>query len=436
MTPSAVRHAVAAGVPVLVFSAYFGRGVSGAFRQERLVRKLLELGHAVTVVRARSLGKTEVLSFVDLAACDAWLAATRASTPPTSTVSVGVLAPLLRRVKHALLLDLVGSGFLGMYRTGRALSRAAGTQPVVCLASSPPFACALAAFLVVGTSAHRRLVIDMRDAWAEHSRIHYWRSVRRWVESRILQRAELVSTVSRQLADEFAGRRGARVDVLYNCDTQTRVYDIAPPAVVPAGGPPARDRVQVVYVGSLPDGFYDLTSFIEGVVTLGREAPEVLRRVHFTFIGTGDALRRQIASRAELHGVFSFEPPVPHAKAVDAMRQADAVLFFGFDAPRNAGVVSTKIFEYFALGVPIIALGLRPGSDLEWLFLQLCGDAPRVRTVREIAGELRRAVMATASLPRARSREVLDAFEADYGRVLARLSAPPGLAALDLGSGS
>ncbi|MCC7003757.1 MAG: hypothetical protein IT357_16490 [Gemmatimonadaceae bacterium] len=422
MIPPAERHAVAPGVPVVFFSAYFGRGVSGAFRQERLVRKLLAQGHPVTVVRARSVASADVLTFSDLAQCEAWLESTRHSTPPATTVSVGVLAPLLRRVKHALLMDLVGSGLPGMYRAGRALSRAAGSQSLACVASSPPFACALAAFLVAGARSDRRLVVDMRDAWAEHSRIYFWRGLRRWVESRVLGRAEMVSTVSRYLAEEFATRRGAAVDVLYNCDTQTQVHAIATaPATVPRA---ATDVVSIVYVGSLPDGFYDLGAFVEGVAALGREAPDALRRLHFTFIGTGDALHRLVAQRSELAGVFSFEPPVPHAKAVEAMRAADAVLFFGFDAPRNAGVVSTKIFEYFELGVPIVALGVREESDLEWLFVQLCGEAPRVRTPEEIARELRRAVHASASLPRVRAREKLADLEAEYGRVLARLSAP------------
>jgi glycosyltransferase involved in cell wall biosynthesis len=319
-------------------------------------------------------------------------------------------------------LDLVGSGFVGMYRAGQALSRAAGSRSLLCVASSPPFACALAAFLVAGRRSDRRLVVDMRDAWAEHSRIYFWRRLRRWVESRVLRRAEMVSTVSRYIAEEFAARRGAAVDVLYNCDTQTQVH-----ATTTATAPRPRgaaDTVSIVYVGSLPDGFYDLGAFVEGVAALGREAPDALRRLRFTFIGTGDSLRRLVSQRNELSGVFSFEPPVPHAKAVEAIRTADAVLFFGFNAPRNAGVVSTKIFEYFELGVPIIALGVREQSDLEWLFLQLCGDVPRARTADEIARELQRVVDAPASLPRLLAREKLAGLEAEYGRVLARLSAP------------
>src|SRR6185437_973754 len=83
-----------------------------------------------------------------------------------------------------------------------------------------------------------------------------------------------------------------------------------------------------------------------------------------------------------------FLGQLPHATVRRVQRAADALIFLGYRGENNGGVVSTKIFEYLALGKPILPLFVVRGSDVDQILRTVCDLGANLRTVGDIADQL------------------------------------------------
>jgi hypothetical protein len=123
-----------------------------------------------------------------------------------------------------------------------------------------------------------------------------------------------------------------------------------------------------------------------------------------------------------------FVPHLPNDAARRVQAGADALVFLGHRGPRNSGVVSTKIFEYMALGSPILPLCLQPQSDVDGLLLSLCGQTIHATDADAIAALLERVAReGTSVLPRTTSTSALWALFDAYGAFEAALPGSPPL---------
>jgi hypothetical protein len=333
-------------------------------------------------------------------------------------VREGWVVRVLRRIKHLLLADLYLPNVVKLYRRLDEELRQR-TEPVVLMASSPPFSVA-----VVGALMKRRhptkvvFAVDMRDAWALHNALGGIKPLKRAIERMVLKRADHVTTVSKGLADEFHQWYGVDVGVMYNVATH---YLDVPPAeridlrqVNPDIDP---QRLALVYTGSTPEHHYDLAAIIGALVRLRREQPVLASRLQLVFVGACDEARREAQARGLSAPDIVFVPHLPHATVRSVQASASALVFLAHHGPNNMGVVSTKLFEYLCLGQPVLPFDLCEGSDVDLLLRRYCGASVNAHGEASIAALLAQvAEQGAGTLPRLdnvqRVRELLE----DYRR--------------------
>ena len=367
---------------------------ASSFRQERWCLIFLDQGVKVRVLNLRgafslsSIACTDHLEFRDFRR-----RAIAAYSGPEGSVREGYAARLLRRIKHLFLIDLYLPNVLRMFFTAHLLLRRR-EDAVIVMASSPPFSVA-----VVGSALKvihgKKMVfaVDMRDAWALHKALGGVKFIKRMIERSVLRRADHVSTVSHGLAAEFKQAYGVPVNVLYN--VATHYLDMPPPdpiewsSVSPKIEP---QRMQLVYTGSTPEGHYDLKSVVRSIVQVRQERPDIADKFQLVFVGPCDEARREALRQSVNENDIVFVGHLPHKLSRSVQAKADALIFLAHFGENNAGVVSTKLFEYLCLGKRVLPLSLHEGSDVDRLLRRYCGKSLNVHSADEMARAITRTI--------------------------------------------
>ena len=399
---------------------------ASSFRQERWCRIFLESGATLRIFNLRGVFDHSDAECADANALAEFRRAGMAQyRGPRTSVREGTAVRILRRLKHILLADLYLPNVIKLYRSLNTLLNSR-TEPVVIMASSPPFSVALVGALIKWKYPGKVVfAVDMRDAWALHTALGGIKPLKRFIERWVLRRADHVTTVSQGLADEFQERYDIHVGVMYNVATH---YLDAPPAecidmreVNPDIDP---TRHTLVYTGSTPVNFYDIASIVGAMAYLRRERPSVAQRLQLVFIGACDEVRREADALGVKVPDIVFVPHLPHAKARAMQASATALIFLAYHGPQNMGVVSTKLFEYLCLGQPVVPFDLCEGSDVDLLLRRYCGTSINAHGKEAITALLTCiAEQGTAMLPKLidvyRVRELID----DYHRYAKKLLA-------------
>jgi hypothetical protein len=388
---------------------------AGSFRQERWCRVFLEAGVRVSVFNVRgAFGLTEA-QFDTLEEFAAFRKRALESARPMASVRQGFAARMLRRVKHLLLVDLYLPNVLKLLSVARR-RLATSEGRVLVVASSPPFSLAVVG-CVLKRMRRRQVVFaaDMRDAWALHTSLGGFRPLKRLIERWTLRAADAVSTVSYGLKEEFEVTHAVKTAVLYN--VATHYFDVGPSvpidwrALHPGIEP---ERVKLVYTGSTPVGFYDLASLVSAVKRLRSARPDLAGRIQLIFVGACEEVRAELKRQGGAGNDIVVVPHVPHEVAKAAQQNADAVVFLAYFGKGNKGVVSTKFFEYLALGRPILPISLHEGSDVDRLLRTYCGESRSLHTASEIEAELRRVAENPERLPKLGDPTKVRHFLDDY----------------------
>lgn len=340
---------------------------------------------------------------------------------PMASIREGLVTQLLRGIKHLFMVDLYYPNILMLlWRTRARLARHEGR--VVIMSSSPPFSLALVGALLKCIYPTRVvLAIDMRDPWTLHKSLGGIRPLKRWIENKVLHQADALSTVSYGLRDQFVRTHQVSLEVFFN--VASHYFDRTAPdpvdwqALNPAIAP---GRIKLVYTGSTPVGYYDLTSLVRAVRDLRQTAPAAADRLQLVFVGACAEMKQECDAHGIDPGDVVFIPHVAHQTARAIQQNADVLLFLTY---LGEGAVSTKIFEYLALGRPIFPISAPHDKDADRLLRTYCGRSLNLHA----AGEIRDALFGLAgvggveSLPRTIEPDALRRLLDDYSDYAARL---------------
>lgn len=146
---------------------------------------------------------------------------------------------------------------------------------------------------------------------------------------------------------------------------------------------------RVVYHGTIAP-HYGVTLLVEAAAQVAREEPGL----HVEIYGDGDALEEVRARARELgvsDRVYLSGRFLPHREVLERVRCASAGVICSLPIDRNATAVPTKLFEYAALGVPIVAanlLAVREHFSPDEVLFFAAGDASALaEALREVAAE-------------------------------------------------
>ena len=357
-----------ARLKILVLSYHFPpTGGPGVQRIAKFVKYLARAGHSLTVLtsRERSPLRDESLSREIPSSVRVERAGDPGDLLPGELRKF--LRPLLVPDRHALWPR-------SALRKGLRLIRS--WQPQVILSTSPPHSCQL-----LGLELSRRtgipLVADFRDEWSNYAdfnrRARYPERERRQ-ELSVLQGAALIIANHAAAARAFSRMApGKRIEVLENgVDREDLPSTTA--------GINASAATSLGYCGRFNP----------------QHSPKLLLEVLHRNPGPwrlevlgGDANRRWLKDYPELRHRVRFHGYVEHAACLSRLQQYGALLLLA-TAAHGAVFYPLKMFEYFFLRKPILAVVSEPGplTDL----LDTYGDALWVREDRplELAAALTR----------------------------------------------
>lgn len=240
----------------------------------------------------------------------------------------------------------------------------------VLYSSSPAHSVHMAAAILKGTSG-RPWVADLRDPWAENPlRVLPLNSVARAydriLEQKVIGRADWVVCNTPPMEEAYSKRFAGRVcgisTVLNGFDERIFSYDASENEMS------SDDRLTVVHVGSLY-GLRDITPVLEALTALKRQQPEVARDFSFQFVGPNTENYTAIVDRLRLNGMVTLRGPVPPGEGLAWDRRATICLCLGLTGTENQSQVPAKLYQFIALGKPVLALA-RPESAMAGVLKQ------------------------------------------------------------------
>jgi glycosyltransferase involved in cell wall biosynthesis len=221
------------------------------------------------------------------------------------------------------------------------------------------------------------------------------RALERWA-TRI---ADGVITVHDAYAQELV-RRGVPPEKL------TVVMNSVDERSLPAPVRPSDQRFRIVYHGTVTPP-YGLELVVEAVARLSSQVPDIRLDVY----GAGDA----VPVARELAGVLGIAERVrftdryiPHAEVLERVRSASVGVIPNLPTQLNRFALSSKLFEYVALGVPVVS------ADLPTIRDHFADDEVRFFRAGD-GGALAEALLDVASdaaAASARAKKALQRYEA------------------------
>jgi glycosyltransferase involved in cell wall biosynthesis len=229
-----------------------------------------------------------------------------------------------------------------------------GWRPDVVYVSGPPFS----GFLIAKRLAQMAScpwIADYRDAWTSggyYAQSRVRRTLDRAIEKRVVRTSAAVVTVSDPLATEISDVLGVPVESIPNGFDGVTL-------------PSARDRIplsgatlNLLYVGNnLYEGRRSPAPLLLGARRLGLSAEDV----KFHFLGTDPHLVEQVAKATSSSDLVQVWPGTAHEESVAMQSRADVLMLLLWNSPLEAGTYSGKLFEYLAVGRPIVMSGYPHG---------------------------------------------------------------------------
>lgn len=281
------------------------------------------------------------------------------AAPAADVSGTGIWFDGLRRMTRRMRLGLglftekTSLAYWPMRRAGAALLAERTFDLLV--STSGPDVCPL----VAETLASRFKVFwvsDYRDLWFDEFAVNRY-AFTTWcvhrLQSWLLQRADLVSTVSEGLASYLEPLAPAKVTVCYNGFLEPL------PVRAAYGG---REGT-IVYTGTFYPGKRDPRLFFEGLrILLGRR-PALGAALRVGLFGPAEQWVRDEVRENDLGSIVELHGSVDYATSISAQRDAAMLLFIDWMDDRAEGVLTGKLFEYLASGVPILCVGSRADTE-------------------------------------------------------------------------
>jgi glycosyltransferase involved in cell wall biosynthesis len=308
---------------------------------------LAELPHDVRVVRTRSLEA-------------------ESAPPARPDGGAGVARPPSRLRSNLGHLKRFPDAHVGWLPFAIAAARTIDCD--VIYSSSGPFTSHLVG-LILKRLKKRPWVAELRDGWYRWNRAVFpdypaWRdALERRLEAAAIRNADRVVLVTERMAQAFrcqyADLPADHFAVVSNGFDSAQFENLGSAETINAG-------FEVLHAGALYYG-RSVAAFLEAARRLVQTQPAFDAAFRLTLLGTLEASARAELSNHPIRGHIDVVGQREHADALRAMHAADLLLLIANTTPGAEATVPGKLFEYLAVGRPVLAVAPEESSTADVL---------------------------------------------------------------------
>ena len=271
--------------------------------------------------------------------------------------------------------------------TSRALHRVMHEHPWdIVVSSANPYTVHLLAAKLKKRGMARAWVADYRETWSDnfvYPGVFPFNMYERHLEDKLLQFADMVTTVSESFSEQFSIRK-SNGHIL----TIEHGFDFDELNVAPAEPLLPQDGVlRIIHTGSLYPGKRDPTELFKALQLLAKDPQTegLLKKLEVLFIGHRQGNLEQLIDK---YKVKNWVKPFGHVSRDTALllqREAHALIYLPWNDPSVDGILPGKIFEYLTSGTPIMAIGCPEIEASQRLILETGGGVllPRAEQIKE-----------------------------------------------------
>jgi glycosyltransferase involved in cell wall biosynthesis len=228
------------------------------------------------------------------------------------------------------------------------------------ITTSPPHSTQLIGLKLKKRFPGIRWIADLRDPWTD---IYYYnkfypsflsRKLDLIYERSVLVKSDKIITVGKTLKNSFLKSNKINENKITVITNGFDESDYAEVASVHPG------KLIITYVGTISESYP-----IAGLIGALKDLYE--KKVDFKFRITGDISQniRNCISSDIPESYTEFTPYLDHNLAVGAIMNSSVVVLIIPDHKSNKGILTGKLFEYLASGVPVLCLGPADGDAAE-----------------------------------------------------------------------
>lgn len=230
------------------------------------------------------------------------------------------------------------------------------------ITTSPPHSTQLIGLKLKKQFPKIHWIADLRDPWTD---IYYYdqffptiisRIIDRGYESKVLKNSDKIITVGNSLRSLFI----SKVKGIENKITViTNGYDESDFMVKSM---PKPDGLIMTYVGTLSDNYP-----VEGLLPAFNSIHKSGEKFVIRFVGTVSERTKNLLQSQIPDSSLEFLPYTSHEEAIKYMMSSSLLLLVIPLHPTSKSIITGKIFEYLATGVPVLCLGPVNGDAAEIL---------------------------------------------------------------------
>lgn len=204
------------------------------------------------------------------------------------------------------------------------------------------------AWLLKWRFPHLHWIADFRDLHIDPSRPLLWfPTLQRWFNQKILQRADLLTTVSEGLARQLR---------FFHSEVYVLRNGIDPHYRIAENDQPVGSKFVITYTGSLYPGFQNPALLFEAIYNLLQKGLLAAADVQLVYAGKdGDFWQKEL-NLWNLATIAMDKGMLPLHAARQLQQQSCLNVLLSWATPDMQGILTGKLYEYLAARKPILAL--------------------------------------------------------------------------------
>lgn len=228
------------------------------------------------------------------------------------------------------------------------------------VSTAGPYSVHVVAAHLKKTGRAQRWIADYRDTWSDNyvfPGLFPFNYIEKVLEKKLMQHADVITTVSAPFAKSLSVRYGNKVCVSENGFDSDDLDHLPVQSVFPDDG-----KFRIVHTGSIYLGKRDPRPLFEAIRKISQESSHILDRLEVVFVGLRQANLDELIHNYQVEPWVKSVGFVPREDALRMQRDAHQLLFLPWNDSSVDGVMTGKIYEYLFSGTPIMAVG---GNGME-----------------------------------------------------------------------